>query len=161
MNLIGQFSRQSALWQKRIPGSEDEFGEPQYELPETIKCRCVRQSKAHLDSMGAVVVSDYLVMCEAGVEIGDKLTAGGVEMKRISQSKYLQKIVEDERSKFIDLAESRLVAAVQNGNLTAVLFTLKTLGRPRGFNEHPRDDFSGPGGIPIEPPSITIHFVTG
>jgi hypothetical protein len=86
MSLIGQFSRQSALWQKKIPGSEDAFGIPQYEPPETIKCRCVRQSKTHLDSMGAVVTSDHLVMCESEVEVGDKLTVDGVEMKALAQS---------------------------------------------------------------------------
>jgi hypothetical protein len=53
--------------------------------------------------------------------------------KRISQSQFLQEIVQDEREKFVDADESQLIRAVQDGNLTAIIFTLKTLGRQRGF----------------------------
>jgi hypothetical protein len=65
----------------------------------------------------------------------------------------------NEREKFIDMAESQLIRAVQNGNLTASIYVTKALGRQRGYNEYGRGEPSGPGGIPIEPPNITIHFV--
>ena len=48
---------------------------------------------------------------------------------------------------FIDLAESQLVESVRGGNLTAVIFTLKTRGKDRGYSE--RQEVTGPGGTAI------------
>ena len=39
------------------------------------------------------------------------------------------------RESFIDLAENKLMQMVNAGNLTAIIFTLKTLGKSRGYIE--------------------------
>lgn len=39
------------------------------------------------------------------------------------------------RESLIDLAESKLVQAVRDGDLTAIIYTLKSQGRSRGWNE--------------------------
>jgi hypothetical protein len=35
----------------------------------------------------------------------------------------------------IDLAKSKLIEAIEQGNITAIIFTLKTLGKDEGFSE--------------------------
>lgn len=48
------------------------------------------------------------------------------------------------RDAFVDLAESRLVKAVKKDNLTAILFTLETLGKNRGWTK--RTEITGADG---------------
>lgn len=36
----------------------------------------------------------------------------------------------------LDLAESKLVTAINGGDMTAIIYTLKTQGRNRGWGEH-------------------------
>ena len=54
-------------------------------------------------------------------------------------------VVHDAREASIDLAESKLMEAINAGNLTAIIFFLKTQGKSRGYSErsefgHPTDD---------------------
>ncbi len=44
---------------------------------------------------------------------------------------------QDQREVFIDEAESGLLRLVREGNVAAIIFTLKTLGRHRGWVEQP------------------------
>ena len=48
----------------------------------------------------------------------------------------------------LDLAESRLLDAINEGNLTAVMFYLKTKGKNRGYSE--RHQLEGKDGGPVE-----------
>ena len=43
--------------------------------------------------------------------------------------------VEDERETMLDVAEIELVKSVQKGNIVAIMFMLKTLGKSRGYVE--------------------------
>ena len=61
-------------------------------------------------------------------EIGDALT-------RITESK-------------LDLAEAKLLKHIKNGNLTAIIFYLKTQGKARGYVE--RVESTGKDGGPVE-----------
>jgi hypothetical protein len=45
--------------------------------------------------------------------------------------------LEDGREQFLDTAEQKLAEAVEAGEMRAVIFTLKTLGRVRGYSEEP------------------------
>ena len=66
----------------------------------------------------------------------------------IDRHKKLQdleaRIVEDN----IDTAEAQLIRAFNAGNLTAVIFYLKTKGRHRGYSE--RHQVEGPDGGPVQ-----------
>lgn len=42
---------------------------------------------------------------------------------------------EDARKQIVDLAEHQLIGQIREGNIAAILFTLKTLGRSRGYSE--------------------------
>ena len=50
----------------------------------------------------------------------------------------------------VDVAEGRLNQAVNNGDLTAIIFTLKTLGKSRGYIERQEllQEFKDPPTIP-------------
>jgi hypothetical protein len=63
----------------------------------------------------------------------------GVQRKTISRYveryKSVEEAIKDERMGFVDLAEGKLMRKVADGNLTAIIFTLKTLGKDRGYVE--------------------------
>lgn len=61
----------------------------------------------------------------------------------------IAKAVEDERNSLLDMAEGKLFEQVQKGNMTAIIFTLKTLGKSRGYIEHIRNELTGAEGSPI------------
>ncbi len=48
----------------------------------------------------------------------------------------------------LDLAETKLLTAIRDGNLTAVIFYLKTKGKARGYTE--RSEVTGVDGGPID-----------
>jgi len=56
-------------------------------------------------------------------------------------------VYEEERETLIDFAENQLFKQVQEGNITAIIFTLKTIGKHRGYVE--RQEVTGAGSEPI------------
>ncbi|MBN1253980.1 MAG: hypothetical protein JXA50_01735 [Deltaproteobacteria bacterium] len=58
--------------------------------------------------------------------------------------------VKEKNEELIDFAEAKLMQKLDEGNLTAIIFFLKTKGKSRGFIES--HEFSGPGGggIPVK-----------
>jgi len=52
-----------------------------------------------------------------------------------NSDKEFAKLCDDVKEEQIDLAESELRKLVKNGNITAVIFTLKTIGKERGYIE--------------------------
>jgi hypothetical protein len=55
--------------------------------------------------------------------------------KRCNNSEILQRIINDFKEQFKDFAESQLLEAIKAGNLTAIIFFLKTQCRDRGYSE--------------------------
>jgi len=64
--------------------------------------------------------------------------------KKVNASPTLQEILADAREELVDIAESALRREVLAGNITAIIFTLKTQGKSRGYVE--RQEVSGPDG---------------
>ena len=56
----------------------------------------------------------------------------------------LQTMIADERTSIIDLAETKLMQQISGGELRAILFTLETLGKDRGWTK--RTEVTGAGG---------------
>jgi len=54
---------------------------------------------------------------------------------RASKTKYLADIISEEREAIIDIAESALYNKVLEGDMRAIEFTLKTIGKDRGYSE--------------------------
>lgn len=61
--------------------------------------------------------------------------------RRIAESPVLKQLVEDTREELVDVAESALRREVLAGNITAIIFTLKTQGKKRGYIE--RQEYVG------------------
>jgi len=53
----------------------------------------------------------------------------------------------DERNSFLDLCENKLASQVNDGNITAIIFALKTIGKSRGYIE--RYEHTGADAEPI------------
>lgn len=68
---------------------------------------------------------------------------------RINKNPKLQQVWSETRERAIDNAESALQRSVDNGEAWAVCFTLKTIGRKRGYVEKQEIEHSG---------GVTVHF---
>ena len=62
----------------------------------------------------------------------------------------LEDVVQEARESMTDIAETSLKRAVINGEAWAVCFTLKTLGKSRGYVERVQQEISGRDGEAIE-----------
>lgn len=55
--------------------------------------------------------------------------------RRINESEELAAICTDARESLIDVAENALLKLINEGNVAAIIFALKTQGRARGYSE--------------------------
>lgn len=65
---------------------------------------------------------------------------------QINASPTLKQALVDYRESLVDIAESALRKGVLEGNMTAIIFTLKTVGKDRGYVERSQYEHSKPGG---------------
>ncbi len=63
-------------------------------------------------------------------------------------------VYEEERETLIDFAENQLFKQVQEGNITAIIFTLKTIGKSRGYVERQEVTGANGGAIVVDWDSI-------
>jgi hypothetical protein len=64
---------------------------------------------------------------------------------RVKRSAELRQICEDQREEILDLAEAALKVSVTKREAWAVCFTLKTIGKQRGYIEHSTADITSGG----------------
>lgn len=64
--------------------------------------------------------------------------------KKINASPALQEVLVEAREELVDIAESALRKEILDGNITAIIFALKTLGKSRGYVE--RQEVTGADG---------------
>jgi len=69
--------------------------------------------------------------------------------KRVQASEALMAIAKEEREGVVDVAESALQRAVLEGEAWAVQFTLRNLGRDRGYFEKTLQEHQGKDGGPV------------
>ena len=92
-------------------------------------------------------------VAQAVTEAGGTLTTAARKLgcARCTVHEYIQRyqalkdVLSEARESSVDLAESKLMEAINAGNLTAIIFFLKTQGKSRGYSErsefgHPTDD---------------------
>ena len=77
---------------------------------------------------------------------------------RLKKSPELQAVKEAIEEAYLDLAESKLISQVNEGNLGAICFYLKCKGKQRGYVE--RQEHTGADGKPIEISEIKVSFVS-
>jgi len=68
---------------------------------------------------------------------------------RAAKNKTLQTIIHEERAAIIDVAESALYNRVLDGDMRAIEFTLRTIGKDRGYVEKRQEEITGKDGGPI------------
>lgn len=61
---------------------------------------------------------------------------------------------EEARDTVVDIAEDKLIESVKKGNLSAIMFLLKTVGKGRGYTE--RQEVTGADG---QPQKVIIEYV--
>jgi Bacterial regulatory protein, Fis family len=66
----------------------------------------------------------------------------------LDRSEQLRDVEAEILDQNLDLAETKLLTAIRDGNLTAVIFYLKTKGKARGYTE--RAEVTGADGGPID-----------
>jgi hypothetical protein len=64
--------------------------------------------------------------------------------------KKLQKIIDEMKETRLDIAESKLMTGVNEGNPTLIIFLLKTQGKGRGYVERQEHEHTGKDGGPIQ-----------
>lgn len=65
----------------------------------------------------------------------------------VKDSPTLQSLLEELQEQHLDLAETKLIKMILDGDRTAVIFYLKTKGKGRGYSE--RTEVTGPNGAPL------------
>lgn len=70
-----------------------------------------------------------------------------------------QEQIRKERETLVDLAENKLGVLINEKNPTAIIFTLKTLGKNRGYIEQVQ--IANPDGTNIVPPKIIVKDKEG
>lgn len=68
--------------------------------------------------------------------------------KRMKTDPDIAEVMQTARNRQLDFAESQLFKAIANGELTAMIFYLKTIGKQRGYVE--RQEMGGALNITIE-----------
>jgi hypothetical protein len=89
------------------------------------------------------------LIIEALNKTGGNLSATAILLGATRQSVYnwlnankeLKAAREQSLDSLLDMAESKLFAKVKNGDLTAIIFTLKTQGKSRGYVERQEVQF--------------------
>ena len=66
----------------------------------------------------------------------------------IEQYPTVKAVADEERETLIDFAENQLFQQVKDGNITAIIFTLKTIGKSRGYVE--RQEVTGADGGKVQ-----------
>ena len=69
---------------------------------------------------------------------------------RAKKSPEIQSAIDNARGDMLDMAEHELKKAVRGGDMTAVIFTLKTIGKHRGYVERVEQTGAGGGAIEIK-----------
>lgn len=69
---------------------------------------------------------------------------------RAKASPEIQSAIDNARGDMLDMAEHELKKAVRGGDMTAVIFTLKTIGKHRGYVERVEQTGAGGGAIEIK-----------
>ena len=67
--------------------------------------------------------------------------------RKINDHPTLKQYLEDKQEELVDIAESAIRRGVVEGNMTAIIFTLKCQGKNRGWVE--RQEITGAEGGPV------------
>ena len=102
----------------------------------TAKKKDRRQTKFTEARMGQALTEAYGVIETAARRLSCSRKTVYEYLKRYPA---LDEVLSEARESALDFAESKLMAAIEDGNLTAIIFFLKTRGKSRGYSERTED----------------------
>ena len=108
-------------------------------------------SKFTVEEVIAAVKKNRGILALAAKELG---CARQTLHNYVNRYPTVAQAVSDERESLLDLAEGSLFEQVRKGNITAIIFTLKTIGKSRGYVE--RQEVTGADGGAIANVEATI-----
>lgn len=88
---ITQYLTMTCTLEVNTESSPDRWGTPQYDPPETIKCRRVTKQKLARKKQGYELIAVTKYMTERQVRVGDKLD--GQEVKAVEEIADLKKVI--------------------------------------------------------------------
>jgi hypothetical protein len=109
---------------------------------------------------GIIAKAALLLSKEKSEAAGRKISiARQTISERIKANETLQKAHDQAADAMTDFAEDKLFQAIADGDMTAIIFYLKCKGKRRGYIERQALEHSGPGGLPLQPPTFVVDFV--
>lgn len=75
----------------------------------------------------------------------------------INKSPKLQAMINDANESMVDFTETKLIEKINEGDLTAIIFHLKTKGKNRGFVD--RSEVTGKDGKDLNTGPITVEVI--
>ena len=112
----------------------------------TPKKKALSLSKFTEARMGQALVKAYGVIETAAEGLGCSKNTVYEYLKRYPA---LKDVLSEAREGALDLAESRLIKAIEADNLVAIIFFLKTQGKHRGYVERSEHDVSLRGDVTL------------
>lgn len=84
------------------------------------------------DKIKQALLDNYGIISDAARQLG---CSRWTIHDRIKEYPDLKQVQEEGRQKIVDLAEAALVEKIKSGDITAIIFTLKSVGARRGWIE--------------------------
>jgi len=86
-----------------------------------------------------------VIMAELGIvtRIAKHYDVSSSTIYRWINSAGMKEVLERARDMVVDIAEDELIKLIKNGNVAATIFTLKTLGKHRGYVERTEKNVTG------------------
>lgn len=94
-----------------------------------------------------------------GIKLGAAMKlkcSPGTVQNYITRHPEIADAIVEIKANTLDLAETKLIEQIGKGNMTAIIFYLKTQGKERGYIE--RVENTGAGGKPLVPDGVVTVF---
>jgi hypothetical protein len=105
----------------------------------------MKTERFSVEQIEAALRASAGIRSAAAVKLGCSPTTIANYLERYPALREVEAEILDQN---LDLAETKLLTAIRDGNLTAVIFYLKTKGKARGYTE--RAEVTGADGGPID-----------
>lgn len=105
-------------------------------------------------------VQSVLVACNGNVsEAARRLGCSRITIyEHVNNNPSLKLVLAEAREALVDAAETAIDKLIKEGNVAAIIFTLKTQGKRRGWIE--RQEITGADGDPLKIEIVEVHADT-
>jgi len=118
-----------------------------YKMSESKPNKRGRPAKVTIDQISEALEQSAGIFSGAAKMLG---TCPNTISNKVRKSKKLRDLVAEIKYKTLDLAETELLKKLKEGNMTAIIFYLKTQGKDRGYVERVQEQAVGRNGDPVD-----------